>query len=82
MTKKTQAAQPGRPGRRPALDAGHITVLREITQQMPQSSLDEVTRELFRRTGTKVNPVTVRKALRQCATATPTPIGAPMTAKA
>jgi transposase len=40
-------------------------VLRAITQEQPRSSLDEVTRELFRRTGTKVNPVTVRKALRQ-----------------
>ncbi len=65
MTKKTQAAHPGRPGRRPALNAEHVTVLRAIVQQMPQSSLDEVTRELFRRTGTQVNPVTVRKALRQ-----------------
>lgn len=66
MTKKTQAAaQPGRPGRKPALSAEHTTVLRVITQEMPRSSLDEVTRELFRRTGTKVHPVTVRKALRQ-----------------
>lgn len=65
MTKKTQAAEPGRPGRKPALSAEHITVLRAITQEMPRSSLDEVTRELFRRCAIKVNPVTVRKALRQ-----------------
>ena len=65
MTKKTQAVPPGRPGRRPALGAEHIAALRAITQEMPRSSLDEVTRELFRRTGVKVNPVTVRKALRE-----------------
>lgn len=65
MAKKTQATEPGRPGRKPALSIEHITVLRAITQEMPRSSLDEVTRELFRRAGIKVNPVTVRKALRQ-----------------
>lgn len=42
-----------------------MAVLRAITQEQPRSSLDEVTRELFRRSGTKVNPVTVRKALRE-----------------
>ena len=57
--------QPGGPGRRPSLNAGHIAVLRAITQEQPRSSLDEVTRELLRRTGTKVNAVTVRKALRE-----------------
>ena len=36
-----------------------------LVQEQPRASLDEVTRELFRRTGKKVNPVTVRKALRQ-----------------
>ena len=40
-------------------------MLRTIAQERPRSSLDEVTRELFRRSGTKVNPVTVRKALRE-----------------
>lgn len=55
----------GRPGRKPSLNAEHIAVLRAITREQPRSSLDEVTRELFRRSGVKVNPVTVRKALRQ-----------------
>jgi putative transposase len=39
-------------------------VLRTIIQEQPRSSLDEVTRELFRRAGVKVSTVTVRKALR------------------
>ena len=57
--------QPGRPGRRPSLNAEHIAVLRAITQEQPRSSLGEVTRGLLRRTGTEVNAVTVRKALRE-----------------
>jgi transposase len=67
MTKKKKARseRAGRPGRRPALNAGHVAVLRAITQEQPRSSLDEVTRELLRRTGTKVSTVTVRKALRE-----------------
>ena len=65
MTKSDASTQPGRPGRRPSLTAEHTAVLRAITQEQPRSSLDEVTRELFRRTGVKVNPVTVRKALRE-----------------
>lgn len=65
MTKSTAKEQPGRPGRKPSLNAQHTAVLRSITQEQPRASLDEVTRELFRRTGTKVNPVTVRKALRE-----------------
>jgi len=36
-----------------------------LVQEQPRASLDEVTRELFRRTGKKANPVTLRKALRQ-----------------
>ena len=56
---------PGRPGRKPSLNAEHAVVLRAITQEMPRSSLDEVTRELARRAGVTVNPVTVRKALRE-----------------
>jgi hypothetical protein len=39
--------------------------LRAIAQEQPRSSLDEVTRELFRRAGVKVSTVTVRKALRE-----------------
>jgi len=65
MAAKAQGEQPGRPGRRPALNADHATVLRAITQEQPRSSLDEVTRELFRRAGVKVSTVTVRKALRE-----------------
>jgi len=47
------------------LGVEHIAALREIIRGQPRSSLDEVTRELFRRCGVKVNPVTVRKALRE-----------------
>ena len=65
MTKKAPVEQPGRPGRRPSLNADHTKVLRAITQEQPRSSLDEVTRELFRRAGVKVAAVTVRKALRE-----------------
>jgi putative transposase len=65
MTAKTQVGQAGRPGRRPSLNADHAETLRAITQEQPRSSLDEVTRELFRRAGVKVSTVTVRKALRE-----------------
>ena len=65
MAKSTVSEQPGRPGRKPSLNAEHITVLRAIIQEQPRSSLGEVTRELFGRAGVKVNPVTVRKALRE-----------------
>lgn len=65
MVKKAQAERPGRPGRKPSLSAEHTEILRVIVQEQPRSSLDKVTRELFRRSGTKVNPVTVRKALRE-----------------
>ncbi|MCW8165513.1 hypothetical protein D8B21_11580 [Verminephrobacter aporrectodeae subsp. tuberculatae] len=57
--------QAGRPGRGPTLNAQHTIVLRSIVREQPHCPLDELTRESFRRTGTKVNPVTVRKALRQ-----------------
>ena len=65
MAKSTVSEQPGRPGRKPSLNAEHTAVLRTIIREQPRSSLDEVTRELFRRTSVKVNPVTVRKALRE-----------------
>jgi putative transposase len=65
MTAKGQVEQPGRPGRRPSLNADHIVTLRAITQEQPRSSLDEVTRELFRRAAVNVSTVTVRKALRE-----------------
>lgn len=60
-----QSTPQGRPGRKPSLNAEHVVVLRAITQEQPRSSLDEVTRELFRRSEIKVNPATVRKALRE-----------------
>jgi transposase len=66
MAKKSTASeQAGKPGRKPSLSAQHTAVLCAITREQPRSSLDEVTRELLRRTGVKVNPVTVRKALRE-----------------
>lgn len=65
MATKMRNAQPGRPGRKPALNAGHTAILRSITREQPRSSLGEVTRELFRRSGAKVSTVTVRKALRE-----------------
>ena len=65
MAVKAASVQRGRPGRRPSLNADHTAVLRVITQEQPRSSLQEVTSELFRRTGAKVSTVTVRKALRE-----------------
>ena len=65
MATKGRVEQPRRPGRRPSLNAAHTAALRAITQEQPRSSLDEVTRELFRRAGVKVSTVTVRKALRE-----------------
>ncbi len=64
MSKSTASERSGRPGRKPALGTEHIAVLRAITLEQPRSSLAEVTQELLRRTGVAVNPVTVRKALR------------------
>ncbi len=58
-------AQRGKAGRKPALDAQHVEVLKAITTEQPRSSLAEVTRELERRTGVAVCTVTVRKALKQ-----------------
>lgn len=65
MATKTKGEQPRRAGRKPSLNAQHVAALRAITAEQPRSSLDEVTRELFRRTGAKVSTVTVRKALRE-----------------
>ena len=66
MATQTQGKQqPGHPGRKPSLNAEHVRALRAITREQPRSSLDEVTRELFRRSGVKVSTVTVRKALRE-----------------
>lgn len=52
-------------GRRALLEQTHVAALRAITAEQPRSSLEEVTRELGRRTGMNVCTVTVRKALRQ-----------------
>jgi putative transposase len=65
MVKKAQDRQPGRPGRKPTLNADHVEVLRAITLEQPRSSLGEVTRELLRRAGVEACTVTVRKALRE-----------------
>ena len=46
-----ESIQRGTPGRKPLLQVEHIKVLRSITREQPRSSLDEVTRELQRRTG-------------------------------
>ena len=54
-----------KPGRKPSLSAEHVLALRAIVAERPQAALAEVTAELARRCGVKVNPVTVRKALRQ-----------------
>lgn len=59
-----QAESKSRAGRKPSLSAEHVKVLRAITEEQPRSSLDEVTRELNRRTGVEVCSATVRKALR------------------
>lgn len=65
MPDEIVSTQASRAGRKPSLNAQHMQVLRTITQELPRSSLDEVTRALERRTGVRVNPVTVRKGLRQ-----------------
>lgn len=65
MMNKAVSERASRAGRKPSLNVQHIEVLRAITREQPRSSLEEVTRELERRTGVRVNPVTVRKALRQ-----------------
>ena len=51
-------------GRKASLTEEHVKVLRAITEEQPRSSLDEVTRELNRRTGVAACSATVRKALR------------------
>jgi transposase len=65
MDANIRDGEPGRPGRKPSLNADHVAILRAITKEQPRSSLEEVTRELYRRAGAKVSTVTVRKALRE-----------------
>lgn len=54
-----------RPGRKALLTAEHSPVLVAIAQELPRSSLDELTREFNRRAGLNVCSATVRKGLRQ-----------------
>jgi putative transposase len=66
MTSKAGVSdRKGKPGRKALLTAEHVELLRIIVAEMPHSALAEVTAELARRGGVKVNPVTVRKALRE-----------------
>ena len=53
-----------RPGRKALLTADHVPLLVAIAEQLPRSSLDELTREFNRRSGMSVCSATVRKALR------------------
>ena len=55
----------GKAGRKPALNAQPIEILREIVGEQPHASVDEVLRVLRGRTGTGVCSATVRAALRQ-----------------
>ncbi len=54
-----------RPGRKALLTAVHRRALAAIAQELPLSSLDELTREFNRRCGMSVCSATVRKALKQ-----------------
>jgi len=65
MAKSTATERAGRPGRKPSLNAEHTAVLRAIVRERPRCSLDELTRELFVRTGIQVNPVTYTEAHRR-----------------
>jgi putative transposase len=53
-----------RPGRKALLTADHGRLLVAIAQELPRSSLDELTRAFNRRSGMSVCSATVRKALR------------------
>ena len=54
-----------RAGRKALLTAEHGAVLTGIAQELPRSSLDELTREFNRRSALNVCSATVRKALKQ-----------------
>jgi putative transposase len=64
MAASSSLGSASKRGRKPLLDESHIAALRVITQEAPHSTLDEVARELYRRTNTKASAVTVLKALR------------------
>lgn len=59
---KTQIKR--RPGRKALLTAEHGVMLESIAQELPRSSLDELTREFNRRSELSVCSATVRKALK------------------
>jgi len=65
------------PGRRPLLNADHGPLLVAIAEELPRSSLDELTREFNRRSGLAVCSATVRKALRQAGITRMRPIRKP-----
>ena len=64
--KGTAKAGPAakRAGRRAALNIAHVVELRALIAEHRHASLDQVSRELDRRTGVQVCTATVRKALR------------------
>lgn len=76
MATKQVRRGKGTVGRRPSLNAVHVKVLRAITREQPRSSLDEVTRELHRRTGAVVCSATVRTVLRSAGIARVKPVRA------
>jgi len=56
---------PRRGGRPPTLKPEHREELVKLTREMPQASMEEITRELGRRCGVTVCSATVRKAIKQ-----------------
>lgn len=62
MDTTTGRKQGGRPA---LLQAEQLRALVELTQRMPQSSMDELTREFIRQTGVDVCSATIRKALKK-----------------
>ena len=65
------------PGRKPLLSAEHGRLLVAIAEELPRSSLDELTRQFNRRSGLSVCSATVRKALRQAGITRMRPIRKP-----
>lgn len=62
MDTGTSKKQPGRPA---LLQAQDLRALVELALRMPQSSMDELTREFVRHTGIDVCSATIRKALKK-----------------
>ena len=65
------------PGRKPLLTADHGPLLVAIAEELPRSSMDELTREFNRRSGLSVCSATVRKALRRAGITRMRPIRKP-----